>query len=71
VYVDCLVSLHEGKLYFSVNVIEVTESKTRTWVRRVAYMKETRTVGTPGGRKRPEDLDIDGAIIKMKLKEVV
>jgi len=34
-------------------------------------MEDTRTVGTPGGRKRPEDLDIDGNIIKIKLEEVV
>lgn len=40
-------------------------------MRHVAYMEETRTVGTPGGRKHPDDLDIDGAIIKMELKEVV
>jgi hypothetical protein len=34
-------------------------------------MEETITVGTPGGRKRPEDLGVDGTIIKMELKEVV
>jgi len=27
--------------------------------------------GNSWGRKRPEDLDIDGAIIKMELKELV
>jgi len=58
-------SLYEGKLYFSANVTKVSESKTRSWVRHVAYMEETRAVGTPGGRKRPEDLDVDGEIIKM------
>jgi len=50
---------------------EVTESRKRSWVRHVAYVEETRTVGTPGGRKLPENLDVDGAIIKMKLKEAV
>ena len=34
-------------------------------------MEETRAVGTPGGRKLPQDLDVDGAIIKMELKVVV
>jgi hypothetical protein len=50
---------------------EVTESRKKSWVRHVAYVEETRTVGTPGGRKHPEDLDVDGDIIKMELKEVV
>jgi len=65
VHIDCLVSLYEGNLYFSANVTEVSKSKTRSWVRRVAYMEETRAVGTPWGRKLPEVLDIDGAIIKI------
>ena len=37
----------------------------------MAYVGETRTVGTHGGRNHPEYLDVDGAIIKMELKEVI
>jgi hypothetical protein len=58
-------------LYSSVNITEVTESRTRSWVRHVAYMEETSTVRTPGGRKHPEDLEVDGVIIKMELKELI
>ena len=40
-------------------------------MRHVAYMEETRTGGNPGGRKHPEDLDLDGTIITVDLKEAV
>ena len=54
-----------------VNINEVTESSTRSWVTHVAYMEKTRTVGTPGGRKPLEELDVVGAVIKTELKEVI